>query len=102
MPDNMHGYPFWIIEFDDNGSPRDAAATARFVSEIKTAGLTDIHIFSHGWNNSPGDAKTLYNGFFGEMSKVLADPARKARDAKVGFAGVIWPSILFPDKDTTG
>src|SRR4051812_14140278 len=100
MSDTMHGFPFWLIEFDDRGNVRGPAATDALLHEITAAGLTDLYVFSHGWNNSPGDARRLYDGFFGEMAKILADPRKKARDAVIGFAGVIWPSILWPDANT--
>jgi hypothetical protein len=99
MSDTMHGFPFWLVEFDDRGNPRDAGALNALTHEITTAALTDLYVFSHGWNNSPDDARHLYDGFFGEMAKILADPTKKARDAVVGFAGVIWPAILWPDGD---
>src|SRR6185436_16408803 len=46
-------------------------------------------------------AMSLYQRFFGEMRKLLDDASiSKRRDAKIGTAGVIWPSIKWPDDDS--
>src|SRR6185503_19396766 len=70
-----------------------------FVDEVNDANLTDLFIFSHGWNNDRTAAMSLYDRFFAEMSKVFHDDRlpKKNPNARIGVAGVIWPSILWPD-----
>jgi hypothetical protein len=99
MPEILAGFPFWILEFTKDGTSADAAAIRRFQSELPSLGLTDVFIFSHGWNNSPSDARTLYNRFYAEVAKLLKDNTvrKKSTATKIGFAGVLWPSILWPD-----
>jgi hypothetical protein len=101
MAETVSGFPFWELRFDKDAKPVDDAALQAFLREVKEQGLTDLFVFSHGWNNDPPTARKLYKGFFGEVRKLLDDSGvAKRRQAKVGTAGVIWPSILFPDEDT--
>src|SRR4028119_1411638 len=101
MAETVSGFPFWELRFDKDAKPVDDAALQTFLREVKEQGLTDLFVFSHGWNNDPAVARRLYRGFFGEVRKLLDDAGvTKSRQAKVGTAGVIWPSILFPDEDT--
>jgi hypothetical protein len=95
MPNQLAGFPFWILQFDENGNPADNVKT--FLEQLPSANLTDLFIFSHGWNNDEDTAMKLYTGFFGEMRNIVDDPAvNKKPNAVIGVAGVIWPSILFP------
>ena len=98
MTERLDGFPFWILTFDKEGRPGDAGALSEFPTEVKQEGVTDLFIFSHGWNNDRGAATKLYQDFFGEMSKIFKDQSfPKKNSARIGFAGVIWPSILWPD-----
>jgi hypothetical protein len=100
MAETLAGFPFWILNFDEDGQPRSPSDTDRFVEEVAAQNLSDLFIFSHGWNNDPATAMWLYQGFFGEVRKVLDDASLpRRRDATVGVAGVIWPSILWPDNE---
>jgi hypothetical protein len=99
MSDTIAGFPFWSLQFDKDGN--SDATVGTFLGELPEAGLTDLFIFSHGWNNDHATALDLYTGFFGAMRDVLDDGTAKLRPGvKIGCAGVFWPSILFPG-DTT-
>ena len=103
MVEQLAGFSFWELRFAEDGSPEDGAAITKFVAEIVAANPDDLFIFSHGWNNDPKTARTLYEGFFGEMRKLIDNSAlTKRRAAKIAGAGVIWPSILWPDEESTG
>jgi hypothetical protein len=96
MAANLAGFPFWTLRFDATGKPADNSTTT-FLQDIPSAGITDLLIFSHGWNNDEATALALYTRFFGEMRKLLDDPTvTTRRDAVIGVAGVVWPAILFP------
>jgi hypothetical protein len=92
------GLPFWEIHFDENGKAK------HFVDDVGT-GVTDLFVFSHGWNNDYNDAKDLYTRYFEVLADVLIKHGAKPEVA-VGVAGVFWPSILWPDdepqKESTG
>jgi hypothetical protein len=95
MSVTIAGFPFWSLQFDKDGN--GDATIATFLGELPEAGLTDLFIFSHGWNNDHATALDLYTRFFGAMRDVLEDGTAKLRlGVEIGCAGVFWPSILFP------
>lgn len=104
MTDTLASFPFWPIEFAKDATPIDAGAIDRLVNEVKAGGLTDLFIFSHGWNNDRTAAMSLYDRFFGEVEKLVRDGtvAKRQPAAKIGLAGVLWPSILWPDDTPSG
>ena len=85
------GLPFWELTFDADGDP-DAAHRDAFLAGLPGAGVTDLIVFSHGWNNDRGIALRLYERFFG----VLAGQVPAGR--KVGLAGVLWPAQRWSDE----
>jgi hypothetical protein len=98
MADQVAGFPFWAVRFDERGRFADPPAVERFVAELRAEAPTDLFVFSHGWNNDATMAERLYAGFFGEMRKLLDDPQTpRRRQAKIAVAGILWPSILWPD-----
>jgi hypothetical protein len=100
MATTIAGFPFWELRFKEAGEQEDPAAVASLIKEVKTQNLTDLFIFSHGWNNSSATALTLYRGFFGEMRELMDNlNILKRRDATIGTAGVFWPSIKWPDEE---
>src|SRR4051794_32194681 len=97
MAENPHDFPFWLVSFDKQGNPEDAGAIDRLIAGLASEKITDLFIFSHGWNNDRAAALALYNRFLGEMRKVLDSKPVKSRTTRIGIAGVVWPSILGPD-----
>lgn len=77
------------LVFDAEGNPDPMTLVDL---EQRLPGLTDLAIFSHGWNNDEATAKSLYDRWFGLLAAQL-DPARN-----VGFVGVRWPSTLWRDE----
>lgn len=81
----------WRLVFDGQGDP-DPAVLADLKNRVGAAGLTDLIIFSHGWNNDEAAATSLYDRWFGLLAPQL-DP-----DRTVGFVGLRWPSQLWRDE----
>lgn len=103
MANTLAGFPFWMLTFNEDGRPGDAAAIDAFVKEAKEKKLADLFVFSHGWNNDHAMAMALYSAFFGEVRKLVDDASTpKRRAAPIGVVGVIWPSIKWPDAETAG
>src|ERR1700733_5502102 len=99
MTGQLASFPFWILRFDENGIPDNTADI--LLQEMPAANLTDLFIFSHGWNNDEPTAMVLYRGFFEQVGKLVDDSGiNKRPGAMIGVVGVLWPSILFPGDGT--
>jgi hypothetical protein len=96
MTDSIAGLPFWDLVFDAEGDTDGASADA-LIAEVKTRSVTDLYVFSHGWNNERRTARRLYDAFFGllaaQLAATAADPAVTA-----GLAGVFWPAKRWSDE----
>ncbi|MEV0093062.1 serine-threonine protein kinase [Streptomyces sp. NPDC050738] len=81
--------PYREITFDADGDvdPRERDRLAEL-------DVTDLVMFTHGWNNSRPVATALYEHFFAPIPGLLSG----ARSVRIGFAGVIWPSMAFADQ----
>ena len=90
------GLPFWQLTFDAQGDMDDSAAQT-VVADIKQQAVTDLVVFSHGWNNSQATARRLYSAWFTTLAGQL-DQARTDRPVKVGVVGVFWPSQRWSDE----
>jgi hypothetical protein len=99
MSDTLNGFPFWTLEFNKDGTPTDSAAIEKYLAEVNSQGISDLFIFSHGWNNDHAAARSLYRRFFAEVATLFRDVnvAKKIPRANIGVVGVFWPSILWPD-----
>ncbi len=97
MTDMIAGHPFWRVVFDKDGA---CTTDGGLPAELAGSGVTDLFMFSHGWGNETHDAESLYQGMF----PLVAQAAAQALPGRtVGFAGVFWPSIEFPqDKPPAG
>ena len=82
--------PYWELTFDADGDV-DQGERDRLLSEVRQRGVSDLIVFSHGWNNQRAGATRLYSRFFAPIPRL-------APKAAIGYAGVIWPSMEFPDQ----
>jgi hypothetical protein len=95
MTMHIAGLPFWELTFDAHGDP-DAGLESALVTEAGQQGITDLLVFSHGWNNDRSIAMELYTAFF----TLLAGQLRHRRNAAtmVGLVGVHWPARRWSDE----
>ncbi|GHF40658.1 hypothetical protein GCM10010218_22560 [Streptomyces mashuensis] len=92
--DGIRVAPYAELTFDaEGGVARDELDA--LVATVTGAGLTDLVVFAHGWNNNRSLARSLYGRFFDPFPEVLAALGGTAR---LGYAGVIWPSMRFTDE----
>lgn len=82
--------PYWELTFDTDGDP-DTGRRDRLLSGVAQHHVRDLIVFAHGWNNDRSGATRLYDGFFSSMPRLA--PA-----AKIGYVGVVWPSMRFSDE----
>jgi hypothetical protein len=79
------------LVFDKDGDV-DPQTINDLVDAIRDGGLTDVVLFSHGWNNDEAAAKSLYERWFGLLGAQV-DPNRT-----IGYVGIRWPAQLWRDE----
>jgi hypothetical protein len=94
MAGEIAGRPHWEVGFDERGNP-DQGEVAALLAELPGQDLTDLLVFSHGWNSDRGQARRLYQLYFQQVPGLLAQGGSQAR---VGTLGVVWPSKRWADE----
>ncbi|MFI0826674.1 serine-threonine protein kinase [Streptomyces roseolus] len=82
--------PYREIVFDKDGE--GPAGQAAELVGLARRGVTDLIVFAHGWNNSPSGATRWCSDFFAPFPELLAP------GVEAGYAGVVWPSMMFTDE----
>lgn len=79
----ISGIPYIEAGFDKNGFGPEKAV-------VLPAGVTDLILISHGWNNNKARAEDLYKKFFESFAAVAQQNDLSGR--QLAIIGVIWPS----------
>lgn len=82
--------PYWELTFDADGDV-DGPERDRLLAQVTDHGVRDLIVFAHGWNNDRSGATALYRSFFAPIPAL-------APKARIGYVGVIWPSMRFCDE----
>ncbi|WP_190160185.1 alpha/beta hydrolase [Streptomyces litmocidini] len=82
--------PYREITFDEDGDGPPGQASE--LAALARQGVGDLVVLAHGWNSSPSGATRLCSDFFAPFPGLLAP------GVEVGYAGVIWPSMMFSDE----
>lgn len=85
------GLPYYELTYDAGGTLTDDGG---FPAALAAGGITDVFVFSHGWNDSVQSAQSLYQGMFTMIGGMLGSAIKTS-----AAVGVIWPSLLFPDDE---
>lgn len=88
--EQIDGHPYWELTYDKDGR-LTSPAEGGFLNEVAAQGITDLFVFAHGWGTGEARARRLYRTMFPLISSAAAGAPG------VGFAGVFWPSLWFPD-----
>ncbi|HYO03413.1 MAG TPA: serine/threonine protein kinase [Mycobacterium sp.] len=90
--------PYYEVVFNADGTlnTTDHQEHPGLQAAVAAGGITDVFVFSHGWNNGVDSARTLYAGMFSLLQDQLGSHLNSS-----AFVGVLWPSLLFPDDDPT-
>jgi serine protease AprX len=103
MTQQIAGFPYWEIRFDETGQQQDAGAVNAFLQEFPGHNLTDLFLFAHGWNNDETTARGLFTRFFQELSAVHRQLGSsgfpRRRESIIGVVGIIWPSMRWADEE---
>jgi hypothetical protein len=86
--------PHWEISFDERGTA-NRGEVDQLLAELPGKDLTDLFVFSHGWNSDRRQARRLYDLYFGQVPGLLA---RGGSAARAGWLGVVWPSKRWADE----
>jgi hypothetical protein len=89
----MREIPHYEIEFGADGRLVNEQQEAS-LAEVVSGGRKTLFVFAHGWNNSPGKARELFQRFFATVHDALPSGA----ESSVATVGVIWPSMRWPDE----
>ncbi|MFJ3335919.1 serine-threonine protein kinase [Streptomyces sp. NPDC086766] len=82
--------PYWELTFDADGDV-DGRERDRLLDGVTREGVRDLIVFAHGWNNDRRRATDLYRRFFAPIPGLAAA-------ARIGYVGVVWPSMRFCDE----
>ncbi|MGW0166422.1 serine-threonine protein kinase [Streptomyces sp. NPDC003343] len=82
--------PYWELAFDADGDV-DEPEQNRLLADVSQGKVRDLLVFAHGWNNERSGATRLYGRFFAPVPSL-------APKARLGYVGVIWPSMMFADE----
>src|SRR5687768_14941399 len=77
------GIPYIEAGFDKNGLGPEKEV-------VLPAGVTDLFVISHGWNNNKTRAEDLYRKFFESFASVAQPNDLPGR--QFAIVGIIWPS----------
>ena len=99
MAKKLKGYPYAEARFDKSAALVDDTDRAG-LEAVLDAGVTDLVVLAHGWNNDMDDARALFASIAASI-RAQQDGADDALlgDRKLGVLGVLWPSIRFADRD---
>ncbi|MFI9101641.1 serine-threonine protein kinase [Streptomyces fildesensis] len=89
----MSVQPYWELTFDADGDV-DTRQRDRLLAGVAAERVTDLVMFSHGWNNDQSMATWLYDRFFAPFPGLLGTGTR----ARLGYVGVLWPAMRFSDE----
>ncbi|MFV8183211.1 MULTISPECIES: serine-threonine protein kinase [unclassified Streptomyces] len=82
--------PYWELTFDADGDV-DGRERDELLHGVAARKVSDLIVFAHGWNNDRSGATALYRRFFAPVPGL-------AQKARIGYVGVIWPSMRFCDE----
>jgi pimeloyl-ACP methyl ester carboxylesterase len=96
----ISNFPYFEIQFTKEGNINSDAELNSAIEGIAQAGITDLLVFSHGWNNDMDEARQLYRDFFASARSVIdANKVPNVSQRKFGVLAILWPSKKFADKD---
>ncbi|MET9887223.1 serine-threonine protein kinase [Streptomyces sp. NPDC006430] len=79
--------PYAELTFDADGDVDRSTQQAVAAMEA-----TDLLVFAHGWNSDRSTSTRLYDRFYAPF------PALVGHEVRLGYVGVVWPSIRFSDE----
>lgn len=87
--------PWYVVPFDRNGVCAAPATRRHLVDALADLDATDVHVFSHGWNNDWDvvDSGGMYERFIAEYVRLASSQGRPRDGARTALVGIFWPSM---------
>ncbi|MEV6579180.1 serine-threonine protein kinase [Streptomyces sp. NPDC051582] len=79
--------PYAELTFDAEGDVDPGSQDA-----VSTLEATDLLVFAHGWNSDRSTSTRLFDRFYAPFPGLVGPGVR------LGYVGVVWPSIRFSDE----
>lgn len=94
--------PLYLISFDEEGKCTSPQMLEALHADARSGKYSDIHIYSHGWNNVFQEALRHYTDFFTEYFELRRKQKMPAEHYRPLLVGIIWPSTAFLSDDEVG
>lgn len=91
--------PMYLISFDKDGNCLSPLSRAHVLAAAASGEFSDVHIYSHGWNNVFQEALDHYTEFFTEYFKLPDIAVMRDAGYQPLIVGVIWPSTALLSND---
>jgi hypothetical protein len=92
----------YLIPFDKKGRCEGPETQRECLTRIGSGNFTDVHIFSHGWNNVFKEALGLYREFFNEYFEIRRNAGLDDRNYRPLMIGILWPSTALVSASEEG
>ncbi|WP_157546757.1 alpha/beta hydrolase [Hamadaea tsunoensis] len=83
--------PFYVLPFDRDGVCTGPLTREDLLDRVASPTVTDIFLFSHGWNNDWATAMGRYRSFIAGFGQLVARYPIN-RPFRPVLVGVVWPS----------
>jgi pimeloyl-ACP methyl ester carboxylesterase len=96
--------PMYLVSFDKEGNCISPRTREHLLAAAASGRFSDVHIYSHGWNNVFQEALAHYTEFFSEYFQLPAMAAMHDAGYRPMIVGIIWPStaLLSESERTPG
>lgn len=93
--------PLYLVSFDKHGRCTAPRTRAAVLADARSGRYTDLHLYSHGWNNVFDEAVRHYTEFFTEYAGLRRDAGLDNDAYRPLLVGLIWPStaLMAPDEE---
>lgn len=91
--------PMYLISFDKDGNCTSPLTRQHLLAAAAGGKFSDVHLYSHGWNNVFHEALAHYTEFFSEYFKLPDVAVMRDTGYLPLVVGIIWPSTALLSGD---
>ncbi|GAC1349494.1 MAG: hypothetical protein NVSMB27_23160 [Ktedonobacteraceae bacterium] len=86
-----------LLSFSSDGHLLNPQDLDKMIDTLQTSPVTDLWIFSHGWNVDSAEATNLYNQMWLPLLRQAISILQPHQDYPPFFVGLSWPSKAWVD-----